>query len=267
MVYSCLTRTPSSAGTCIPPRNGCSGKCRDETTGQVLKDSLVKEAHEKEFQFFDSKTVWRRVSEAMARFEAGLETIRARWVDVNECDDFLANLRLRLVACLLKATDESWKSYFAWALLVEALRTILSLAMTTTGGHCPDCDSVSEARMLDNMIDVAPAYFNAVIPDGEHHVCPVAEAHAWDQESFGRMAGVLQHPPPEPGLYPGRRPPEHFPQCREDDCDLGARRRLHAVRAQASAVLDGGVYRRALRDQGGSTHGHGPQDAKDGPQF
>ena len=43
------------------PKDGYSGKYRDDLTGQVLKDSLVKEARAKELGFFHSKGVWLKV--------------------------------------------------------------------------------------------------------------------------------------------------------------------------------------------------------------
>ncbi len=37
---------------------GYSGKCRDDTTGQLLQDRLVHEARQKELDYFHSKGVW-----------------------------------------------------------------------------------------------------------------------------------------------------------------------------------------------------------------
>ena len=61
-----------------------------------------------------------------------------KWVDVNKGVVFLANISSRLVACQLKATDTSGKSYFAPADPFEALPTMLRLAMTQIGDQCPD---------------------------------------------------------------------------------------------------------------------------------
>ena len=87
----------------------------------------------------------------------------ARWVDTNEGDEVHPNYRSRLVARQLKAMDKSGHSFFAPAPPLEALRTVLSLAMTAIGTHRPDWDSKSPNRIQVSMIDVKRAYFNAVV--------------------------------------------------------------------------------------------------------
>ena len=49
------------------PAQGYSGTYRDDLTGQVLKDELVKAARAKELAFFYSKRVWLKVPKAQAR--------------------------------------------------------------------------------------------------------------------------------------------------------------------------------------------------------
>ena len=78
--------------------NGYSGKYRDNLIGQFLRDCLVKAAREKELQFFDSKKVWRKVAKGRAKLMTGREPIRTRWSDVNKGEDFVANIRSRIVA-------------------------------------------------------------------------------------------------------------------------------------------------------------------------
>jgi hypothetical protein len=86
-----------------------------------------------------------------------------RWVDVNKGDDVEANVRSRLVARQLKALDTSGTSYFAPAPPLEALRTILSLAMTRYKAHQPIWDPCSPKRQQVSGMDVVRAYFNAKI--------------------------------------------------------------------------------------------------------
>ena len=43
------------------PAQGHSGAFRDDLTGQVLKDELVKIARAAELTYFNSKQVWRKV--------------------------------------------------------------------------------------------------------------------------------------------------------------------------------------------------------------
>ena len=95
------------------PEQGYSGSFRDDLTGQVLKDDLVKIARAAELTYFNSKHVWRKVPKQRAKAVSGRAPISVRWVDVNKGDDFHPNYRSRLVARQLKATDTSGKSYFA----------------------------------------------------------------------------------------------------------------------------------------------------------
>ena len=122
------------------PAQGYSGKYKDDLTGQPLKDDLVRQARAKELEFFHSKGVWMKVPRQRAFERTGKPPISVRWVDVNKGDEHEPNYRSRLVARQLKATDMSGKSYFAPAPPLEALRTVISLAMTTCGTHRPVYD-------------------------------------------------------------------------------------------------------------------------------
>ena len=95
------------------PDQGFSGKFRDDLSGQVLKDSLVAEARQKELEYFASKGVWRKRTRAEAFRRTGRPPISVRWVDVNKGDELHPRYRSRLVARQLKATDRSGTSYFA----------------------------------------------------------------------------------------------------------------------------------------------------------
>ena len=75
----------------------------------------------------------------------------------------MPNYRSRLVARQLKAHDKSGETYFAPARPLEALRTVLSLAMTRIGSHQPIWDPMSPNRTQISFIDIKRAYFNAKI--------------------------------------------------------------------------------------------------------
>ena len=105
------------------------------------------------------------ISEARSR--TGRPPISVRWVDVNKGDDMVPNYRSRLAARQMKALDSSGASYFAPAPPLEALRTVLSLAMTKCGNHQPDWDPLSPQRVQVSLVDVKRAYFNAKIDPEE----------------------------------------------------------------------------------------------------
>ena len=120
----------------------------------MLKDELVREARGKELEFFHSKRVWQKRPKAVAKLETGRPPITVRWVDVNKGDDMNPNYRSRLVARQLKARDMSGKSYFAAAPPLEALRTVVSLAMSRIGTHQPIWDPHSAQRVQISMVDI-----------------------------------------------------------------------------------------------------------------
>ena len=145
------------------PAQGYSGAYRDDLTGQVLNDDLVKAARAKELAFFYSRRVWLKVPKARARAKSGRPPISVRWVDVNKGDDLVPNYRSRLVARQMKALDSSGQSFFAPAPPLEALRTVLSLAATAIGSRRPNWDPQSPRRTQISLVDVKRAYFNAEI--------------------------------------------------------------------------------------------------------
>ena len=145
------------------PEQGYSGRFKDDMTGQVLRDDLVTEARKKELEFFSAKGVWIKVPVQRAFDRTGRPPISARWVDINKGDEIEPNYRSRYVARQLKALDTSGASYFAPAPPLEALKTILSLAMTKCGLHQPIWDPESKQRQQISSMDVVRAYLNAKI--------------------------------------------------------------------------------------------------------
>ena len=111
---------------------GYSGKYRDDTTGQVLRDKLVQAARALELEYFNSKGVWAKRPRRLAKQRTGKGPISVRWVDVNKGDDLNPKYRSRLVARQLKAHDRSGASFFAPTPPLEALRTALSVTTTAT---------------------------------------------------------------------------------------------------------------------------------------
>jgi hypothetical protein len=173
------------------PAQGYSGKHKDDLTGQVLNDAMVAEARTKELSFFYSKGVWIKRPHNTARARPGRPPISVRWVDVNKGDDVNPNYRSRLVARELKAMDKSNNSYFAPAPPLEALRTVLSSAMTRVGKHVPVWDPIAKDRTQISFIDVKRAYFNAKI-DPESPPVFVELPHE-DADHGNKCAQLLRH--------------------------------------------------------------------------
>ncbi len=170
------------------PAQGYSGRYRDDLTGQVLRDDLVKAARMKELAFFHSKGVWVKVPREKAKATTGKNPISVRWVDVNKGDEAAPNYRSRLVARQIKALDRTGDSYFAPAPPLEALRTVLSLAMTRCGSHRPIWDPTSPQRTQVSFVDITRAYFNAKV-DRDAAPCFV-ELPPEDADS-GKLCGEL----------------------------------------------------------------------------
>ena len=173
------------------PDQGYSGLFKDDLTGQVLKDALVREARAKELAFFHSKKVWVKIPKTVARTQGGHRPISVRWVDVNKGDDLTPNYRSRLVARQLKAADMSGKSYFAPAPPLEALRTVICMAMTRAKNHIPDWNPESPTRVQISLIDVKRAYFNASID--AHAPATFVELPKEDPDCVDKCARLLRH--------------------------------------------------------------------------
>ena len=166
---------------------GCSGKYRDDTTGQPLRDDLVAEARAKELRYFCDKGVWAKRPKHEARARTGKGAISVRWVDVNKGDDMTPKYRSRLVARQMKAHDRSGASYFAPTPPLEALRSVLSLAATTVGSWRPCYDPKSERRTQISLLDISRAYFNAKLDPGVETYVQLPQ----EDEDHGDMCAKL----------------------------------------------------------------------------
>jgi len=143
------------------PEQGFSGQFKDDITGQVLNDELVKQARMVELEYFRAKSVWTKRPKAECYRQTGRPPISVRWVDVNKGDDVNPRYRSRLVARQLKCRDTSGTSYFAPAPPLEGVKAILSCASTTFGKTAPDLDPTSEHRTTIGLYDISRAYFCA----------------------------------------------------------------------------------------------------------
>ena len=132
----------------------------DDLTKQELPKLLVQAARRKELEYFESKSVWKRVPISEAHRIAGRAPITVRWVDVNKGDDEVPDIRSRLVARQIRGANED--PMFAPTPPLEALRTVLSYAATDMEGEKPKCrDGRSPNRVQLSLIDISRAYFNA----------------------------------------------------------------------------------------------------------
>ena len=171
-------------------RAGCSGKYRDDISGHLLRDDLVREARAKELRYFCDKGVWVKRPVGEARQRTGKGAISVRWVDVNKGDDLCPRYRSRLVARQMKAHDRSGASFFAPTPPLEALRTILSLAATPVGEWKP-CYEKSWGKMTQiSLIDISRAYPNAKLDPGVETYVQLPEE---DADSGNMCAKLVRH--------------------------------------------------------------------------
>ena len=137
----------------------------DDLTGQPLPDELVAAGKAKELAYFEAKGVWKLVPIAECRKLTGRPPISVRWVCTNKGDHLNPNVRCRLVARQIRhpGTD----SVFAPTPPLEALRTVLSFAVTQFEGESKTWAPESPERMQLSFIDISRAYFNAHVDPSE----------------------------------------------------------------------------------------------------
>jgi hypothetical protein len=172
------------------PREGFSGRFKDDLTGQLLCDAMVTEARAKELDYFAKKQVWQKVNKASIK-AAGHKVVSVRWVDVNKGDNASPNYRSRLVARQLKAHDRSGAVFFAPTPPLEALRTVLSRT-ATRGAKDPKeyRDPSSERRLQLSTVDISRAYFNAKTDPHDPVYVSLPEE---DPEHLGKVGLLLRH--------------------------------------------------------------------------
>ena len=109
----------------------------DDLIKQERPTLLVKAARRKELDYFESRTVWRRVPVTEAWRVSGRPPISDRWVDVNKGDDDCPDIRSRLVARQIRGANED--PLFGPTPPLEALRTVLSYGASDLDGEQPKC--------------------------------------------------------------------------------------------------------------------------------
>ena len=71
--------------------HGCSGKYKEDLTGQLLKDELVFKARRIELEYFNSKGAWKQLPRSSARAATGRPPVSVWWVDANNGDEINPN--------------------------------------------------------------------------------------------------------------------------------------------------------------------------------
>ena len=112
---------------------------RDDLTGQPLDPVLVREARQKELDYFEAKKVWVRKDIGEARRVTGKPPISVRWVDVNKGDDREPNIRSRLVARQIRQAGE--EAIFAPTPPLEALEVYCLWLLPTSRSSRSMCET------------------------------------------------------------------------------------------------------------------------------
>ena len=123
-------------------------------SGQLLRRDLVREARSKELRYFCGKCVCIKRVKGEAGHRNCKCAVSVRLVDLNKVGDPCLRNRSRLVARQLHALGKSGDIFFALALPLGALRTVLSLAMTKVGDRIPERDPTSRTRAQVRLVDI-----------------------------------------------------------------------------------------------------------------
>ena len=138
---------------------------RDAITGHSQDPRLVREARQKELQYFESKRVWHKRPRSEAYKFKGKPFIVVKWVDVSKGGDESPNYRSRLVAREIQQAGKD--TIFAPTPPLESLRTILNMAATDLVGdvkHARRADSEDRTQIM--VLDISRAYFDAKKDEG-----------------------------------------------------------------------------------------------------
>jgi len=164
-----------------------TGKFKDDTTGQILLDSLVREAQALELDYFEAKKVWEIRPRSECMHITGKKPISVRWVLVNKGDDDAPFYRARLVARQIR--HQGVESVFAPTPPLEGIRSVLSLAATKLPGDSDlNLDPESEERMQIAFLDISRAYFNAPTDPSQPTYVELPPEHP----QGGQMVGLLR---------------------------------------------------------------------------
>ena len=161
------TSIPLVAGGTLPIRyetHNFKTVYKDEYTGEILPNHLVRSAMEEELNDFNAH-VWDAVEKKRAESLEGFKLIRMRWVICNKGDERNFDIRARLVACEVNTykTDD----YFASTPPLEAKRLIFS-----EYAHKARHPDHKKRDMVISFVDVKKAYFNGIPRRNLHLVFP-----------------------------------------------------------------------------------------------
>ena len=121
----------------------------DDISGALLDSDMVKQARDEELKFVRDFGVYTKVPASEA---AGHPLISTRWIDINKGDARTPFYRSRLVCREFKSSDPFLEGTFAATPPAEALKYLLSLAMTKTA------DGKFKKLLI---LDVSRAHFHA----------------------------------------------------------------------------------------------------------
>jgi len=164
-----------------------SGRFKDDVTGQVLVDGLVREAQSKELDYFEQKNVWEMRPRDECMRITGKKPVSVRWVLTNKGDDESPNIRARLVARQIR--HQGIESIFAPTPPLEGIRTVISMAATQLPGDGDlNLDPSSEDRIQIAFLDICRAYFNAPTDPSQPTYVDLPPEHPM----HGRMVALLR---------------------------------------------------------------------------
>ena len=138
--------------------------------------------------YVKSKQLWVKRPKSECWQRTGRPPVSVRWFDTNKGDNQNPNIRSRLVARQIRHPGQD--AVFAPTTLLEALRTLLSLAATDLPGRAARVrDLRSPKKTQVSFVDISRAYVNAKTdPDDPTHVQLPVE----DVDSGSGLWGLLQ---------------------------------------------------------------------------
>ena len=168
----------------------------DDLTKHPLREDLVREAINKELDYFEKKKTtsrtitWHLVPGDEANNVTGKPPISLSWVHVNNGDDVAPIMRSRLVAREIKHKGDD--AIFSPTSHIEEFRTVLSVAATQLPGKpVQDMNPESQMRTQTSLIDISRAYFNATVDEGSPTYLELTAEHP--QYGRGKCAKLIKH--------------------------------------------------------------------------
>ena len=126
----------------------------DEISGEALPPELVRAARKEELEYVKQMNVYTEVPVEECIRSTGRKPISVKWVDVDKGDKENRNVRSRIVARELKATDPGREGVFAGTPPLEALKFLLSEAMT---------EGKNYKKKKVSFVDISRAHFHSPV--------------------------------------------------------------------------------------------------------